>query len=345
MLVGVAFALGALLAAVLPTAREYQRDTDGLSADAYSLAYLGVLSRATPRDEHTRLALARRLMALGQYDAALLAVQPGADRANGSGLTENLRLDILLARARGIPEGAAARIEAFDAVGRQLLIVRAVPQTAARLRELAAIALELQNPRLGAEFFVEAARIAPRGEQARLFAAAGRWMRASGDGARAVECYREAEGLEADRQSARDFAVSALDALEAEDRVTEAANLAVSFVNKYDDDAVILERAATLAAYANRVVVAREFGRRLLRLSPDNEELIKKQVRLELAAGDPRSALPLVTRLVARHSTDVRWREVEARVAEWAGSPALALSDWLWLIGRGVGGSGPFAIP
>jgi len=345
MLVGVAFALGALLAAVLPTAREYQRDTDGLSADAYSLAYLGVLSRATPHDEHTRLAFARRLLALGQYDAALLAAEPVAGRAHASGLAENLRLDVLLARARSIPEGVPARSEAFDAVGRQLLVVRALPQTAERLRDLATIALELQNPRLGAEFFAEAARIAPRDEQARLLAAAGRWMRASGDGARAVEYFREAEALEADRQSARDFAVSALDALEAENRVAEAANLAASFVDKYGDDAVILERAATLAAHANRVVVAREFGRRLLRLSPDNEELIKKQVRLELAAGDPRSALPLVTRLVAQHPTDVRWREVEARVAEWAGSPALALDDWLWLIGRGVGGSVAFAIP
>jgi len=345
MLVGVAFALGALLAAVLPTAREYQHDTDGLSADAYSLAYLGVLSRATPRDEHTRLALARRFLALGQYDAALLAAGADGDRARGSGPAESLRLDVLLARARSIPEGTPARREAFDAVGRQLLTVRAFPQTAARLRELATIALELPNPRLGAELLVDAARVAPRDERARLFAAAGRWMRASGDIARAVECFREAEELAPDPQSARDFAVSALDALEADARVAEAADLAASFVKKYGDDAVILDRAATLAAYANRVTVAREFGRRLIRLSPDNEELIRKQVRLELAAADPRAALPLVTRLVAQHPTDVRWREVEARVAEWAGSPALALSDWLWLVGRGVGGSVPFAIP
>lgn len=342
-LVGVAFVLGGLVAAVVPTRREYDEETDRLPANAYTLAYLEMLTRANPRDAHTRGAYVRRLSALGEYDAALAVLDRGADRDTPA--NAHLGFDLALARARSFPEGAPERAKAFGDVISRLEALASRPADAARTRELANLSLELERPALAVVFLERLAGQVPADDRPQVLAEAARWMRASGDNKGAAEAYLRAADLEADPTKSRDLTLSSIDSLEAANRVEEAADLATGTAARHPDDALFVQRAVHLAIAANRPMIARDWGRALLALRGDDEAETEAQARRELAAGDPKAALPLVERIVARRPDDTGWREVEARVAEWAGDPARALTDWLWLMQHGAASPEPRALP
>jgi tetratricopeptide (TPR) repeat protein len=334
-LVGFAFSLGAVLAAVVPTTQEYAQLADDRPPDAASLAYLQVLTRASPDDQHLRMLYVRHLTKLGRYDEALDALAPALTLHPESLEMANLQLDLLLARARAIPEGDPRRTESFvgvEAQLRKLLAFRRSDRTA----DLMKLALELERPELAAEFARGAGR-ETGGRGAPMFAEAGRWTLASGDPVGAARDYREAAAKEGDPLRARQDALLAVAALESGDRVAEAADLAGSYLAKWPDDVLLLRRAADLSSGCGRAIVARDYGRRLLAIEPSSDVALERQVRLELGSGDPRAALPLLQRLVALRPDDVELHRQQARLAEEIGEPQIALNEWVWLIGRGHG--------
>jgi tetratricopeptide (TPR) repeat protein len=341
MLVGIGLAFGALLAAVLPTRGEFARSLDRPS-DARSIPYLRALTRASG-DESIKLLYVRRLQSLGRFDAALQALGPETEGAVDAP-TDNLRFDLLLAQARAEPGGSESRARAFAAVAVALATLRSVPETAPRLRELSSVALEVEEPHLAAEYLQAVASLTPPAERAPTLVEAGRWFRASHDETRAVDCYEQAADEAPDSTTACAYAGFAIDALEAQERVDAAAELAATYAERCPEDDALLERATVLAGAANHPTEARDLGRRLIERRADDGDL-QGQVRRELAAEDPRGALAIVARLVARHPDDAHLRQVEARVAEWAGNPALALGDWLWLFGRGIATPREVALP
>lgn len=333
LLVGFAFSLGGVLAAVFPTRREYAELADDRAPDAYSLAYLQVLTRASPKDEHLRLIYVRHLFALGRYDEALEALGPALGVLRDDGETQALDLELLVARARAIPEGDARRGQAWERVERKLERLVELPQPVDRLERQAKLALELERPRLASEYYLRAAAQS-LDDGPRMLAEAAKWMRASGDGVGAANRYREAADEERDPERARRDALLAIASLESEDRVPDAANLAGVYLRRWPDDRELLGRAVDLSSRCERMSAARDYGRRLLALDPGSEQLREQQVRLELAAGDVRAALPLVQRLVGSRPNDARLHHAAARIAEWAGRPDLALQEWLWLLGH-----------
>lgn len=348
MLVGVAFALGSLLAAVLPTRRDFARAVDR-GADDRSLPYLRVLTRASPADEDLARLYVRHLSAVGEFDAGLAALEGAggpepATRAARDPETENLRLDLLLARARAMPVGTPERAEAFAAVGAELEELRRLPQPAERLKALASLALELERPRFAAELLLDLEAVTAPPDRAAVLGDAGRWMRAAGDPARAAACYRQAQAEERDGKRAREYARAAVASLEAGNDVGAAADLASTYADQYPE-VDWLELAARLAAAANRGAAARDLGRRIVALRPDDEARLEAQLRRELAVGDARGGLPLVRKLLALQPEAVRWHLLEARIAEWSGEPQQALADWLWLLDHGQDPAATLPLP
>lgn len=330
-----AFSLGAVLAAVLPTRREYAQFTDDRPPDAYSLAYLRVLTRANPDDDHLRLTYARHLQKLGRFDEALGVVgRIGAPAADANPEVENLRLELLLALARAIPEGDDARRVAFDAVVPQLRVVARLPQSTAQLERIADLALELGEPSFAGHLYQQAAE-RPGADRSGLLVKAGRWLRAGGERREAAAAYERASGAESNRTAARADLLLAIETLESDDRACEAADLSAKLVAEYPADPEVLSRAAVLAESCDRPADARDYGRRLLALSPDSSAAVEQQSRRELAAGDVQAAFPLIQRLVSERPNDIALRELEAHVAEWSNHPERALDDWMWLLDHG----------
>src|SRR4051794_36167913 len=171
--------MGIVMTVVCPTGREYAALSDKQRADAYSIAYLTVLTRADPRDTNLRIVFVRQLAQLGRWDEALQALGDSVE-------TRALRLELLLAKARAIPRDDPGRDHAFGVVHAELTAhAEAFPKTQAR--SLAALALELEDPLLAATFYVSAAEADVPPGRAASFADAGRWFIAGGDGVRAAE--------------------------------------------------------------------------------------------------------------------------------------------------------------
>ncbi len=337
LLVEFAFVLGAGLAAVFPTRQQYAEFADDESPNAYSIAYLHVLTRADPQDMHLHLLYARHLQALGRFDDALLAVDPVLDDAVLGADARDLRFELLLARARAIPEGDPGRAIAFHSVADELAKMAELPENKDELVHFAGLAVELDEPLLAAKYYSRAAE-SDQSHRSEYLAAAGKWLRAGGDGVGAANAYKRAAENERSPELARQDRMLALDALLADNRAGEACDLAISFSKAAPGDLGVLARAVTLASAANRVLLARDLGRTLLATDPENGELMLGQATRELAAGDPAAALPLISKLRERHPDDAKLRELEAHVAEWSGKPEMALDDWLWLLDHGYSG-------
>lgn len=331
LLASFALVLVTLLVLVFPSGSEYAAFTSAAQPDAYSVAYLDVLTRANPKEHDLRLVYGRQLAALGRYDEAWRAIAPVLGDARLGAEAKELALDVGLARARAMPEGGPERAAAFADVHARLSELLPLARSVARSEALANLALELDDPRLASEFYLDLAVRHP-GARSRYLAAAARWQRAAGDDEAASLTYRSAHDTSASPVDAIDYAVLAVASLESADRPVVAADLAASFAALHPSDARILAAATRLATANSRAVVARDLGRRLLALAPGDEDVMREQVQRELAAGDPRASLQLLDKLVARHPDEYGLRLLRARVAEWAGDLDTSVLDLQWLI-------------
>src|SRR5688572_428198 len=117
LLIGFAFMMGIVITVVFPTGREYAEVTSRQKVDAYSIAYLSVVTRADPKDSHLRSVYVRQLAQLGRWDDALKVLAEDPTPARNSPETNDLRMELMLARARSIPDSEPdARTTAFAAV-------------------------------------------------------------------------------------------------------------------------------------------------------------------------------------------------------------------------------------
>lgn len=346
-LLGFAVVLTAMLALVFPTGKEYAELANVTRPDRYSIAYLDVLTRANPSEIELQLVYVKQLTTLGRYAQALSLLGPALADPRTRTRALLARFELRLAQARSIHEGDPMRARTFAEALDDLVALRPIDHDAARLRELAAVALELERPELAAEFLLRLVERVDAGERPEVLAEAARWLRAAGDGVQASSLYDRAVQAASDPRRARAFALASVDALEAENLVERAADRAIECATRFPDDVEVLSRAMALATACSRHAVARDLGRKVLASSREEDApdaLLREQAKRELAAGDPQSALRLVRILVARHPDDASLHEAEAYVAEWAGNLELALKDWLYLMKSGrnpTPGAGP----
>lgn len=342
MLVTFAFMMGVVLAVVFPTGREYAEVTSKQRVDAYSIAYLHVLTRANPKDGNLRFVYVSQLAQLGRWEEALEILETTPKDAQGGGDVRKLRLELMIARANSLPEDSPERAKAFATIHDELSeMVDATPVD--QLETFAKLALQLEDPALGARFYIA---LATKNPVVRVDALeqAGKWLRASGDGEGGANAYRRASELATDPEQKTRLLLLAVDALEAMSGACPAADLIAPLAEASTDKAVI-ERATRIMMSCGRAVEAKLLGRRLLAFAPDDEAEQKAQIRRELAGADPAGALVLLRALVTKYPSDGDIREATAKVAEWAGQPAIALEQWLWLLDVGRVPSGTLKLP
>lgn len=332
-LVGFALVLVGLLALVLPTGSEYAELAATAGSDAYSLAYLEVLTRANPRDVDLRLVYARQLGVQGRYDDALATLAPAVGDTRLGARARDLRLELRLSRARGFAEGDARRDAAFADVREDMTAIAGRQLPRERAEQLAKLALELGETRLAADLYERVAKAETGAERAELLARAGQWLRATGNSRAAAEAYQAAAtASESSPASSLSYATLAVASLESDNRVPDAADLAEKVAAKHWGDPNAVALASRLAMACGRPGPARTFGRRLLELSPQDETLMRDQVSRELGVGDRSAALALLNKLVAMHPDDFDLRVLRARVAEWASDLETTQRDLEWLV-------------
>lgn len=337
-----AVVFAAMLAAVFPTSDEYADFASTQKPNAFSVAYLHALNRANPNDEKLRMVYARHLAQVGRAADALEALR---SVANGRGLADEARdlsFDLALVLVHEAPSPAERR-RAVDGAVQRLTDLVGRPHSADRLRALTDAALELERPDLAARALLELARVDT--DRAARLAEAGKWFRASGAVNAAADAYRQAVAMETDPEKGRTYALDAIAALRAGSRVCDAAEVANELARAHWDEPATATSAMDLAVECGNAKLARDLGRRVVELSSDSDDLLFAQVKRELAAGDLAAAFMLMQELVKRQPDEPSLREIDSRIAEWAGHPEVALQDWLYLMGRPVVPPRRFELP
>ncbi|AKU93734.1 Extracellular Matrix protein PelB [Labilithrix luteola] len=344
VMLGFAFMMGVVLATVFPTEREFAEVARSQRGDAYSIGYLSVVTRAKPQDAHLRLTYTRELFRLGRWDEALDALPTVSMAPALAPEIKTLKLDIMLARARSFEDDDPRAAPAYADVLTELQSESEMTWSPERTRELARLTLELEAPALAARYYQSLAAIEPDdGERAKALADAGRWLRASGDLARAAESYQHAATTTQDPTNRASYLLASAETLEAMNEPCGGAKVVQSAANESTDPAYVA-RVTAMMTSCGHVNDARLLGRRLLKLQPDDAQT-RSQIRRELAAGDPAAALNLLLPLVKARPQDRNLRATTARVAEWAGQPKVALEHWLWLMGNGYAPTNELALP
>lgn len=331
-----------MLVAVFPTSDEYANFASTQQPNAFSVAYLQALARANPSDEKIRLVYARHLAKVGRASDALQALTSIAQSRGLADEARDLSFDLALVLVHEASSAAERRRATEEAVNRLTELV-GTARGAERLRALADAALELERPDLAARALIELSRV--DADRAARLAEAAKWFRAAGNERAAADAYRQAMTAETDSEKARPYAEGAVAAMRAAGRACDAADVANDLAHAHWDELATAQGAMDLAVECGNAKLARDLGRRVVELSGGSDDLLFDQVKRELGAGDLAAAFSLMQELVKRQPDEPSLREIDGRIAEWAGHPDVALQDWLYLMGRPVVPPRRFELP
>lgn len=303
--------------------------------DELSIAYLRLLLRAHPRDSGARLLLAQEQMALGHAAEARESLEPLLDRMDEIGARAKLaRLELDRARMSELPPADSRRRLVQAEVMNGIRLVAPAIQQADDLKELAELALSVEDPAEAANIYVRLAEV-DRDHALSWLESACRWYDASGDYQGSARGHLRASELASTPAGKRDQAIRALRALEAGQLGASALKTATILVGRFPGDALVLDQATRIALANHDLAHARAWGERQLASANVEDGTISRQVDIDLQAGDPEASFHLLRTLIARRPGHPHlWRRY-AQVASWAGHPDEALNGWTWLARHG----------
>ncbi len=324
----------ATLVMVFPRKGSFESPAYLTRPDALSIAYLRVVLRFWPEDHEARLLLARQLRTLGRLSEARQSLTPLTALFGPHAAQARLMdLEISLTQFHALEAGSDRSPVARRALDKALETVALDDLAVADLRRLAKLSLELGRQELATKLYVRLAA-ADAAHRPVWLAEAARWALAVDQPGQASRLYAQAADAERNTKDSLAYALSALDALRAANQGMAALQLARAYLQRFPGNPELLWRAQALALAGKEPLLARDWGRQLLALTPTDANAVAHQLNLELAARDLTAALQLAQRMVMLRPDDPHHHERLAQVAEWAGHPATALPEWLWLARR-----------
>ncbi|MBL0207750.1 MAG: tetratricopeptide repeat protein [Propionivibrio sp.] len=327
-------------------------------------AYLVNLLRTDSGNPQLRLTLARHELSSGLYDkleltlAKLLQSPDKEIRLEATWLSWRAAEQRYFRMDPGTPQRAAQRAQLRSTL--RTLAAQEWPED--RKIEIARLALQFNDTQLGIELLQRVAA-SGQGRSADWYAEAARAAMAGSEYLAAGKFYLIAVRRTSEPIEQRRFFIDGMLALQSGDQVKEALALAeeeLAVTPSLGESAQVLELLVRFARSVRRPDLADKYARKLLRLS-----LLRqwKQQQLASAYGirwqavGERSGpqLPFDDRIytlgfeafldnrkledawqvaasAVRQAPDhLVWRERLARVSEWTGRPAIALTHWLYL--------------
>ena len=324
------------LVLIFPRKSSFESPTYLARPDVLSIAYLRVVVRFWPDDHEARLLLAHQLFTLGYLEEAHETLTP-LIKLRGTHATRArlMALDISLSQFRtGNDHGNDDHTALQHALNQALEAVIMDHLSVTDLQRLAKLSLELGQPGLATTLYTRLADTDTAHRPAWL-AEAARWALATRQPAQASHLYEQATDTAINTKDALTYALLSLDALRAANQEASALQRVRVYLQRFahspEGIRELLPRALTLALAMKQPLLARNWGRQILAYTPSSAEAVTRQLNLELAARDLPAALQLAQRMTALRSDDPRQHLQLAQIAEWAGHPTIALSEWLWL--------------
>jgi hypothetical protein len=303
-----------------------------MPTDRISVQYLQLLVNDAPDDAALRLALARQYIQIGNVNEARVVLEPLLHQQGREAIEArllSLELDIKAYDGKATKDASkendlAVLRKKIAVIADELVPVDLFPTVIQR-------SLELGRPDLAAKLYEYWANINNEYHFERL-KEAGRWYVAAGTPLQAAQIYHKAYTETNDPELAKQFALLAINALRAADKGSLALTSMKEYLQKFPKDKGLLDEAIVLALATNDPKQALTWGSARLALDPNNPEQISKQVDLALAAGNLEVAWSLCEHLLLLKPKDIHIHERAAQIAEWAGKPELALTQWVWLV-------------
>ena len=309
--------------------------------DEVSIAYLTQVLQQRPEDRSARLLLARQQAALGKWPAAeanlrRLVAAPARDATSWRARVALLELQrsAVDALPAGDPARPGLQAQAVSAA-RELV---SAPLDRTELARVADLALALGSPADAAAIYERLAREQParRRDWARL---AGRWYRAANRLPESAAAYLVASAAASERQDGAADALTAVQVLRALDDGPRALEVTDRALARWPADRRLLDQGVTVALAQQDLDRAKSWGARLVAIDGRDQAILRRQLDVDLAAGDPPAALAIGLALVDQHPDDVGLRQRVAEIATWSEQPRVALAAYVWLAAQGAAGA------
>lgn len=324
-LAAVAIAVGGVLWATFQREEVFQ--PDGREPDAVSANYAELLLAARPEDDRLRLQLVDLLIRLGDYPKARQHLDGWISPQPHIQAFYRLELDALVAVQSNDPVAQQGLLERLKNVDHSTL---PLPQ----LQELARLALSLQAPAFAAGVFEDIARRDPEQRRASLMAAA-QWYLAGEQPGRAADVYLQLKDDKNFVVERRKYAQLAFDALLADNRGEQAAQVLADELDRLKDphtDAAWLEQGVTVAVQSKRFDLAQRILAQWRVVQPDNPQILVQDFNMRLAFDDLPGAWKSGQQLLEKNPQDPQLLEQMARLGEWRNEPQAALDYWIRLL-------------
>lgn len=307
---------------------QIQRLMAGRSPDGVSIRYLELMTRLEPADKGLRVTLVRQLLQVGQAEAAAVALAPLLGKSSDDPELIRLEIEIEQSRINALRADDPKRPERIAGLVQRLRDQSGQVQSSQDLAEFARLSLALGQPGLAGEFYARLSQVDIAQAQ-RWLQESARWFTASGDNLKAGDRLDEAVQGAADKSTARMLAIRALDAYVGGMAFDRAIERGEAYRERFPDDVELLRHLVAMALTAGRPDRARDWGRVLVAIQPDDAKVLQEQIARELAVSDYRGAWSAAGQLARLQPGCDPCQEQAAELAEQAGQPGEALRYWL----------------
>lgn len=301
--------------------------------DHISILYLKLLLNITPSNDDLRLELVSNYINMGQDNNARSELEILLAKKSPKFLDARL----LLLRMDfndyfSIAKDDLSRKTELAKLQNNIIEISKNPIPLASYAKVIQLSLELDQPAVAANLYYQWSTVnLSLSERVEKLQESAKWYIASGLPNRAAEIYNECYELSENTNQAQQFALLALEALQATTNSNHSFEYPRNYQQRFPEDPEILDASISVALVNSHPKHAYELGAKRLAFDPDNPEQIKKQIDRALAIGETLSALSLTQKLIEITPDDHIARESLARIAEWTNKPRLAIKEWLWL--------------
>jgi hypothetical protein len=330
--------------------------------DEITEAYLVNLIRTDPENPRLSLLLARHQLSAGLLDRVAETLAPLADSTAADVRLEALWLGWRVEEQRylRLPDDAPERGELRHQLRTRLKVLASYDWPEDMLIEIARRAIVFGDTSLGLRL-LERLAVSNQGRSSFWYAEAARTALAGGEYRAAGQFFLIAAQRSANPVEQRRFFIDGMLALQSGDLVREAlaeAEESLKRMPQLGESTQVLELLVRFARAIQRPDLADKYARKLLRLSLQQQwqrEMLARQWNVHWQpvneGASPRlpfddriytlgfeafldnrkleDAWQVAAAAVRQAPDDLAWRERLARVSEWTGRPAVALTHWL----------------
>ena len=275
-----------------------------------------------------------RYVECGNYLAAINAPELARDclaSARQLADTRAQRFEVGLAMLPIVDTGSARQ----DALVQELVNDREIAP--ALLEPFADTLLQIGRPDMSYRIYARLALVKPA-EASQWLPLAARWAEAAGRPAEAavfLDSLARSSGADKPDAAERQQLFQKVETLLlAAGQTRKAYENIQARIRNNPGEVDVLKQGIVLARQLGESSQALAWNTQVLSFEPDNEDAVRLQRELAMAAGNLPLALRWAKRVVEQQPDSLAEREMLARITEWNGQPAEALIHWQWLARR-----------